>query len=136
MTTLLLRQVRPLGGPTVDVLIEGERIAAVGESLAAPADCRVEEGGDALLLPGLVEGHTHLDKTLWGLGWYRNQVGPRLVDKIDNERDFRQASGHDAGAQSLRLAREFLARGTTRLRTHVDIDTQAGRRYLDGVLAT
>ena len=40
----------------------------------------------ALLLPGLVESHTHLDKTMWGMDWYRNEVGPRLTDKIDNER--------------------------------------------------
>ena len=40
-----------------------------------------------LLLPGLVEAHTHLDKTLWGMGWHKHQAGPRLIDKIDNERE-------------------------------------------------
>lgn len=133
---LLIRNVRPLGADSVDVLVRAGRIAAVGAGLDAPARARVEEGGGALLLPGLVEGHTHLDKTMWGLDWYRNEVGPRLIDKIDNERNFRHASGHDAGAQSLALARAFLANGTTRLRTHVDVDTQAGLRHLEGVLRT
>lgn len=68
--------------------------------------------------------------------WYRNEVGPNLQDKIDNERRWRAASGHDAGAQSLRLARAFLATGTTRIRTHVDIDTDAGLKHLRGTLAT
>ena len=68
--------------------------------------------------------------------WYRNQVGPRLVDRIENERHYRATSGHDAGAASLALARAFLAAGTTRIRTHVDIDTEAGLRHLHGVLAT
>jgi cytosine deaminase len=134
--SLLIRNVRPLGAEAQDVLVQAGRFAAFGRQLPAPAGCAVEEGGGALLLPGLVEGHTHLDKTLWGLPWYRNEVGPLLTDKIDNERNFRAASGHDAGAQSLRLAREFLARGTTRLRTHVDVDTQAGLAHLEGVLRT
>jgi cytosine deaminase len=134
--SLLLRNVRPLGDAAVDLLVQDGRIAALGPALAAVADCEVEEGGGALLLPGLVEGHTHLDKTLWGLDWYRNEVGPRLVDRIDNERAFRRDSGHDAAVQSRALAKAFLALGTTRLRTHVDIDTEAGLRHLEGVLRT
>jgi len=136
MDSLLIRNVRPLGGEVLDVRVEAGRFAAFGRDLAVPADCVVEEGGGALLLPGLVEAHTHLDKTMWGLPWYRNEVGPLLTDRIANERAFRAASGHDAGTQSLGLARAFLANGTTRLRTHVDIDTEAGLRHLDGVLAT
>ncbi|MDQ0587663.1 amidohydrolase family protein [Variovorax paradoxus] len=136
MPSLLIRNVRPLGAPAVDVLVRDGRIAQTGAALSAPADAAVEEGAGALLLPGLVEGHTHLDKTLWGMDWYRNEVGASLVDKIENERAFRHASGHDAAAQSLVLAKAFLALGTTRLRTHVDIDTQAGLRHLEGTLRT
>ena len=40
----------------------------------------------ALVLPGLVEAHAHLDKSLWGMGWRPNDAGPRLIDKVDNER--------------------------------------------------
>jgi len=136
---LLLSNVRlPEGrhGETVSVSIVGSRIEAIGPNVAPPPDAIVEDGGGALLLPGFVEGHTHLDKTHWGRDWYRNEVGPHLTDRIANERAFRKASGHDAGAQSLALSRAFLAAGTTRLRTHVDIDTDAGLRYLEGVLDT
>ncbi|CAN5700715.1 amidohydrolase family protein [soil metagenome] len=135
-TSLLLRNVRPMGAAPVDVLVTDDHFAAVGPSLAAPTGCTIEDGDGALLLPGLVEGHTHLDKTLWGMNWYRNKVGPQLSEKIDNERNHRQASGHDAAVQSLALARAFLALGSTRLRTHVDVDTQAGLRHLDGVMQT
>jgi cytosine deaminase len=136
MSSLLIRNVRPMGGPATDVRVQDDRIAEVGPALAAPPGAMVEEGGGALLLPGLVEGHTHLDKTLWGMDWYRNEVGTNLTDKIDNERAFRHASGHDAAAQSKVLAKAFLALGTTRLRTHVDVDTQAGLRHLEGTLRT
>ncbi|MGJ7566540.1 amidohydrolase family protein [Variovorax sp. GB1R11] len=136
MSSLLIRNVRPMGGAATDVRVHDGRIAELGAGLAAPAGAAVEDGQGALLLPGLVEGHTHLDKTLWGMDWYRNEVGTNLTDKIDNERAFRHASGHDAAVQSLVLAKAFLALGTTRLRTHVDVDTQAGLRHLEGTLRT
>lgn len=136
MSSLLIRNVRPMGASPVDVRVQDWRIAEVGAALAAPAGGTVENGQGALLLPGLVEGHTHLDKTMWGMDWYRNEVGTNLTDKIENERAFRDASGHDAATQSLVLAKAFLALGTTRLRTHVDVDTQAGLRHLEGTLRT
>ncbi|WP_287497056.1 amidohydrolase family protein [Pandoraea sp. CB10b_02] len=138
MTTLDIRNARALDGTPVDVRVAQGRIVALGASLPATKDAaarRIDARG-ALLLPGLVESHTHLDKTVWGMPWYVNACGTRLVDRIDNERQWRAQSGHDAGAASLALARAFLAAGTTRLRTHVDIDTDAGLRHLDGVLAT
>ncbi|NML31183.1 amidohydrolase family protein [Paraburkholderia antibiotica] len=133
---LMIANVRLADGQRVDVSIADGRIAAIGADLPREPGMSIEDGADALLLPGFVEGHTHLDKTHWGLRWYRNEVGPKLTDRIDNERRWRAHSGHDAGAQSLALARAFLQMGTTRLRTHVDIDTDAGLRHLDGVLAT
>lgn len=136
---LLLSNVRLPDDPrgrAVSVSVVGGRIEAIGPNVAAPPDAIVEDGGGALLLPGFIEGHTHLDKTLWGREWYCNEVGPNLTDRIANERAFRKTSGHDAGEQSLALSHAFLAAGTTRLRTHVDVDTDAGLRYLEGVLDT
>ena len=42
------------------VLIEGERISAVGPSLPIPAGAKVIDLGDMTLLPGLIDCHTHL----------------------------------------------------------------------------
>ncbi|WP_144114097.1 amidohydrolase family protein [Paraburkholderia sp. BCC1886] len=134
--TLLVTDVRQVDGSRVDVSIVDGRIAALGPNLPRDAATALEDGAGALLLPGFVEGHTHLDKTTWGMPWYRNEVGPKLTDRIENERHWRAHSGHDAGVQSLALAQAFLQAGTTRLRTHVDIDTVAGLRHLEGVLAT
>lgn len=141
MTTLEIRNARALDGSPVEVRIERDgtgraTIAAIGASLPASNAAEAIDARGALLMPGLVEAHTHLDKTVWGMPWYVNECGTRLIDRIDNERTWRATSGHDAGAASLALGRAFLAAGTTRLRTHVDIDTEAGLRHLDGVLAT
>ena len=133
-TTLLLKSVRPLGGAAVDVLIRDGVIAAVGPDLAAPG-AAVEQGAQRLLLPAFVEGHTHLDKSLWGMGWWRNEVGPRLIDRIETERAERGRLGLDPARQGLRLAREFLLRGTTRIRTHADVDTEIGTAHSDALVA-
>jgi imidazolonepropionase-like amidohydrolase len=52
------------------VLIDEDRIAAVGPNLAAPAGARVIELTGATLIPGMIEGHSHLflhpyNETLW-----------------------------------------------------------------------
>jgi cytosine/adenosine deaminase-related metal-dependent hydrolase len=134
--SLHLSNVRLADGQRVSVSVAEGRIEALGAELVAPRDGLHEDGGGALLLPGFVEGHTHVDKTNWGRPWYCNEVGPLLTDRISNEREWRKASGHDAAVQSLALSRAFVQAGTTRLRTHVDIDTEAGLRHLEGVLAT
>jgi cytosine/adenosine deaminase-related metal-dependent hydrolase len=137
--TVLITNVRPFGAAPADVRIVDGTIAAIGAhrhaSAPGPGETLID-GEGALLLPGFVEGHTHLDKTTWSMPWYRNEVGARLVDRIENERRWRAASGHDAARASRALALAFLRAGTTRLRTHVDIDTDAGLRHLEGVMAT
>ncbi|MGE3332951.1 MAG: amidohydrolase family protein [Rhodospirillaceae bacterium] len=56
--------------PGWHVLVEGERIAAVGPNLTAPAGAEVVDLPDATLMPGMIEGHTHLflhpyNETTW-----------------------------------------------------------------------
>ena len=55
----LLRDVRPYGEAARDVRLVDGLVAEVGTSLAA-GDDRVLDGGGAVLLPGLVDLHTHL----------------------------------------------------------------------------
>jgi len=43
-----------------EVLVEGERIAAVGSSVKHPAGAEIIDLGDATLLPGLIDAHVHL----------------------------------------------------------------------------
>jgi imidazolonepropionase-like amidohydrolase len=43
-----------------EVLVEGERIAAVGTSVAHPAGAEVIDLGGRTLLPGLIDAHVHL----------------------------------------------------------------------------
>ncbi len=136
MTDLLIRDVRPFGGAATDVLVQDGVIRRIAPGLGAPNGATVLEGRNALLLPGLIEGHAHLDKTLWGGPWYRNAVGPSRDDRIANERHYRRDGAHDADAGSLRLARAYLANGTTRMRSHADIDTEIGLRHIHATMRT
>jgi cytosine/adenosine deaminase-related metal-dependent hydrolase len=67
---LRARHVLPVAGPPIPngaILLQGSRIAAVGSwpdlAASAPAAVPVIDYGDALLLPGLVNAHCHLDYT-------------------------------------------------------------------------
>lgn len=133
---LLLRGVRPPGGGRTDLLIRAGRIAAIGAGLTAPDGATIVEAGGRLLFPGLVDAHAHLDKSLLGLGWRRNAVGPAIRDKIEHERAVRRERAIDFHEQSARAARLGIAGGTTHIRTFVDIDTEIGLRGFQGVQRT
>ncbi len=130
----LLTNVRPMAGPMTDVLILDGRFAAPGTP--APEGIETIDGLGCILAPGLVEAHTHLDKSLLGLPWYKNEVGPRLIDKIDNERRVKVALDIDPARQSERQAILSAAKGSTHIRSHVDVDTEHGLKGIEGVMAT
>ncbi len=87
MWTLAARWLFPVDGPLVEggaVTLDGERIVAVGP-VGGRADVDL---GDAAVLPGLVNAHTHLDLTgMRGLappspdftGWLRRVIAHRRV---------------------------------------------------------
>ena len=129
---LLVRNVRPLGGDLTDVHIRNGRVVAEPPLPGTPT----LDGDGRIALPGLVEAHTHLDKSLLGLPWYRNEVGPRLLDKIENERRVRATLPIDPRRQSELQARQSVGHGSTFIRSHVDVDTECGVSGIEGVIAT
>lgn len=135
MTDLLIRNIRPMGGDQVDLLIRAGRIAHIAPGIKAPG-LPIEDGNGAIAVPGLVDAHTHLDKTFIGMGWYENAVGVDLRAMIDNERLERRRLNHDPHRQSMRHALALVGNGTTHIRSHVDVDTEIGLAAIEGVLAT
>ena len=132
MTDLTITNVRPLGGLATTLHVRSGRLAAE----PGPPGTPEIDGGGRLALPGLIEAHTHLDKSLLGMPWYRNAVGPRLLDKIDNERAVRRDLPIPPRRQSLRQALQSVGHGTTHIRTHVDVDTECGLSGIEGVMQT
>jgi len=74
--SLLLRPARVFDGVNAQphegwsVLVDGDKIAAAGPNLSAPAGTRTIDLPNATLMPGMIEGHSHLflhpyNETLW-----------------------------------------------------------------------
>ena len=57
---VLIRGGRPYGEEIADVLISGGRIDAVGTDIASPPGAEIVEAEGCVVLPGLVDLHTHL----------------------------------------------------------------------------
>lgn len=137
---LLIRGTRVWSGRgtprRADVLVRAGCIAALEAELPAPPGAQVIDADGCLVLPGLVDGHAHLDKTLWGTPWHSHCAGPSLIERIDNERRILRELGLSPQRQSARLLAHMVARGTTHVRTHVDVGPEVGLAHLHGVLAT
>lgn len=85
---LLLRPARVFDGEAMhagwSVLVRADTIAAAGPGLAAPPGARVVDLPSATLLPGLIEGHSHLllhpyDETPWTDQVLRESVAERVA---------------------------------------------------------
>jgi dihydroorotase len=58
--SIVLRRVRPYSEDAVDILIDDGVIAAIGPAVKAPKGAQIVDGEDLVVLPGLVDLHTHL----------------------------------------------------------------------------
>ncbi len=116
-----------------DIVIRAGRIVSIGNAAPADWDGAVVEGHGHLALPGFVDGHAHLDKTSWGLPWRPHSATTGLAGLIANERSARRTLPPVATRVAALLA-EYRANGTTVIRTHVDVDVDAGLTSLEGLL--
>jgi cytosine deaminase len=120
-------------GDPVDVLVAGDGILDVGPGLAAEMADRVD-GHGGLLLAAYVDTHIHLDKVL-----IRDQLAEHdgtlagAIGAIHAAK--RQYTVDDVRRRARAVIESSVLTGTTRLRSHVDVDTVGGLVPLEGVLA-
>ena len=129
---LLIRNARPFGGPLEDLFIRDGRFVTADSARAA---VEIDAAGH-VAMPGLVEAHTHLDKTLIGMDWFENRVGPTRNDRILADRNAKRELGINARRQSARQIMQTLSYGVLSIRSHVDVDTEIGIANIEGVLET
>src|SRR5947199_1122331 len=128
-----LQDARLADGSTADVVVEGDRIVGVGRGVAAGVADAVDCAG-RLLLPAFIDAHVHLDKVL-----IRDELREHdgtLAGAIGaiHERK-RRYTVDDVRARATAVIDESVRLGTTRLRSHVDVDTIGGLTPLEGVMA-
>lgn len=133
--TLLLRNVRPAGRETCDILVREGRIDRIAPDIGFLETGVPElDGAGQLLLPGLVDGHMHIDKSLAGLPWMPHPAGPDRESRIETEKPLRRSLPLPVEARAANLVRQAVSHGTTALRTHVDIDPDIGLENLQAIL--
>ncbi|HWW94249.1 MAG TPA: amidohydrolase family protein [Vicinamibacteria bacterium] len=65
------------------LLIEGERVSAVGAGLEVPAGARVLDLSDSTVLPGFIDAHTHISAPLVGTaGWEEALAHETAADAV------------------------------------------------------
>jgi cytosine/adenosine deaminase-related metal-dependent hydrolase len=134
--TLLTNLRLPDGSPGRRIAVRDGRIAAILPPEApAPASREVLDLQGDLLLPGLVDGHMHLDKTLFGLPWVPHAAQPFRMSRIENDQKLLPSLPLGTAARAGELLRRCIAHGTAHVRTHVDIVPAFGLSALEGVLA-
>jgi cytosine deaminase len=130
---LVLRQaiVPTLAGP-VDIGVRDGRIAAIEPRLACEA-VEIEARGQ-LVLPGFVDTHIHLDKAclLGRCGHDHGTVGEAIAAVAAMKKDF---TVEDVYARGARVLERAIVQGTTRMRTHVEIDPRIGLRGFQAIKA-
>jgi cytosine deaminase len=130
---LVIRNTRLRGHDGLrDIGISAGRIAAVASALVCDAPDIDAEG--CLVLPGFVETHIHLDKTCIMDRCAANE-GTLAEAVRETARAKRAFTAEDVYARGARTLRKCVCHGTTRMRTHVELDPGIGLRGLDGVMA-
>ncbi|MET3924193.1 amidohydrolase [Devosia sp. 2618] len=131
---MLLKNARLPDGRLVDLLLDGEQILRVDE----PG--RVEESDDvydletALVSPAFIDGHIHLDKTYFGCPPVPHQEGVSVKERVAIERVERHKLPLPVRERASALLKHLLKNGTTRVRSHVDIDSDIGLKHLEALV--
>jgi len=128
-----LQAVRLPSGAVVDVTVDGDRIARIGSGtsfgVALAEDCTGK-----LLLPAYIDSHVHLDKVLIRdeLQEHDGTLAGAIGAIHERKRGY---TVHDVCERARTVIEASVRSGTTRLRSHVDVDTIGGLTPLEGVLA-
>lgn len=132
----LFQNARLADGRTIDIATANGRIVTIASGLQTSARATVDLG-HRLVLPGLVDGHLHLDKGFIGDEWKPHRpctAGFNVRERVDFEKQA-LAKAAPIPLRAAGLIELCVSQGTTHMRSHVDIDPQVGLRNLEQVVA-
>jgi cytosine/creatinine deaminase len=132
MLDLVLKQARIAGrgADSFDIGIAGGKIVEIAQAIST--DVPHEDAGGRLVTPGFVETHIHLDKSCI-LDRCRSQDGT-LQEAIAQVAAAKRAfTEDDVYARGQRTLEKAIIQGTTRMRTHVEVDPRIGLKSFDAV---
>jgi cytosine deaminase len=131
MLDYVIRHARLAAGKdTVDIGFKGGRIAVIDAGL--PEDAPSYDAGGCLCCAGLIETHIHLDKSRiserCGPPAGRNAMAMKRVSNVKNTFTI-----NDIRERASRTVEAAIVNGTTRMRTHVEVDPLVGMRGFDAI---
>lgn len=109
----------------VSIAIAGGRISAIEPEIRCDAP-EIDAGG-RLVIPGFVDTHVHLDKAclLGRCGHAHGDLKAAIGAVSELKRGFTEEDVH---ARASRCLDRAIGHGTTRMRSHVEVDPRAGLR--------
>jgi len=132
MLDLVLRNARLLGreGATLDIGVANGTIGEIAPRIAS--DAPQEDAAGRLVMPGFVETHIHLDKSciLDRCASKDGTLQEAITQVARAKRDFTEDDIYARGRRTLEKA---ISHGTTRMRTHVEVDPRIGLKSFEAV---
>ncbi len=129
---LVLREARIAGSEprVVDIGIRDGRIVAIEPNLACEAPA--QNLGGRLVVPGFVETHIHLDKSciIDRCTIRHGTLAEAFTETTAAKRGFTEK---DIYARASRTLVKAISQGTTRLRTHVEVDPRIGLKGFNAI---
>ncbi len=119
------------GAPLDDIGISNGLIVAIQAGLET--DAEVVDVGGRLVCAGFVETHIHLDKSciLNRLPSLQGGLNEAIGEVARLKAEF---TAEDTYERAKRTLEKCVANGTTRMRTHLEVDPVIGLRSLEGIL--
>ncbi|CAM3374571.1 amidohydrolase family protein [Aeromicrobium ponti] len=93
------------------------------------------DGKGFLALPSFKEMHNHLDKTYLSLDWKACRTVKNLEERLQYEAMELEELAPTAKQRASKMIELLLSKGSTHIRTHVNIDPYIGLKNLEGVKA-
>jgi len=134
---VLFQNARLADGTAASIVVDGGRIAALGPEAGAGVSARdVVDLDAALVVPGFVEGHIHLDTSFYGDAWKPHipcEAGFDVRERVEYQRrNLAAAAPMDVRARNqLDLC---VSQGSTHMRSHVMVDSTVGLKSLETIL--
>jgi cytosine/creatinine deaminase len=123
-------------GTTASLGLKSGRFAAISTQEPLNDTAHRTDLQNMLVVPGLVDGHLHLDKSFVGEPWKSHRPctnGFDVRERVAFEKQF-LADAAPIAKRASALTDLAISRGTMYLRTHVDVDASVGLRHLEAVL--
>jgi cytosine/creatinine deaminase len=123
-------------GTMVSIGVEAGRIATISAGAPLENSAQRIDLENLLVIPGLIDGHIHLDKSFIGEAWRPHRPctsGFDVHERVGFEKEL-LAGARPVEQRAAALTELAVSRGTMHMRTHVDIDAEVGLRNLEAVL--